>query len=266
MKRFTFLAGSSLLLSLSCFAEETPSDKAPERQENAAVAARPEVEISKISEAFGHLISKNLETIGVQLDMHQVIKGLQDAVAGKTSPMTEVECIQAISSVQERLFKKQAEQNLQAANAFLEKNGANKEMVVLEKGKVLYKVEKEGTGSAIEEHFSPLIRYVGKFIDGTTFSASKEEEVLGLDETIPGLKAAMLNMKEGEKRTIFIHPDLAYGTQGFLPPNSLLTFEIEVVKANTSPADNQEELSHTTPDSSKSSEIALPADLGEQIR
>ena len=49
-------------------------------------------------------------------------------------------------------------------------------------------------------------------------------------------------MKEGEKRVIYIHPDLAYGTYGSLPPNSLLIFEIEVVKANTKllPATNAE--------------------------
>ena len=38
-------------------------------------------------------------------------------------------------------------------------------------------------------------------------------------------------MKEGEKRRLFVHPDFAYGTNGPLPPNSLLIFDIEVVKA-----------------------------------
>jgi peptidylprolyl isomerase len=39
-------------------------------------------------------------------------------------------------------------------------------------------------------------------------------------------------MQEGEKRTLYIHPEFAYGTKGILPPNSLLTFEVEIVKAN----------------------------------
>ena len=39
-------------------------------------------------------------------------------------------------------------------------------------------------------------------------------------------------MKEGEKRRLFLHPDLGYGTTGHLPPNSLLIFDVEVVKAN----------------------------------
>ena len=39
-------------------------------------------------------------------------------------------------------------------------------------------------------------------------------------------------MKEGEKRKLFVHPDLGYGTQGQLPPNALLIFEVEIVKAD----------------------------------
>ena len=77
-----------------------------------------------------------------------------------------------------------------------------------------------------------MIRYTGKYLDGSVFGASKEDEQLSLDEIIPGLRAGLLGMKEGEKRTIYIHPDMAYGTNGYLPPNSLLTFEIEIVKAN----------------------------------
>jgi peptidylprolyl isomerase len=41
-------------------------------------------------------------------------------------------------------------------------------------------------------------------------------------------------MKEGEKRTIYIHPDFAYKMHHNIPPNSLLTFEIEVIQANAS--------------------------------
>ncbi len=39
-------------------------------------------------------------------------------------------------------------------------------------------------------------------------------------------------MVQGEKRTLYIHPELAYGVSGHLPPNSLLIFEVEIVEAN----------------------------------
>lgn len=211
MKRMVIL---SLFLSLCLFAEERVDETA------------------KISEAFGHLIGKNMESIGIDLDIKLVVKGLQDAAAGKESPLSESECIEAISAAQEKAFEKKAEENLVAAEAFLKKNAADKKIVSLEEGKVQYKIEKAGKGEEIQEGFSPMIKYVGKYMDGSIFGQSQEEQMISLNETIPGFTKGLVGMKEGEKRTLYIHPEYGYGTNGYLPPNSLLTFEIEVVKAN----------------------------------
>jgi len=208
-------------------------------------------DVTKIAEAFGHLIGKNISSMGLKFDMASVIKGLQDAAQGKTSPMTEMECIEAITVAQEDSFKEQSSANLALAEEFLKQNTNISGIVSLEEGKVQYKVEKEGEGSNLEENSSPLIRYVGKFLDGTVFGSSVEDEPIFLSDMISGLKSGIMGMKEGEKRTIYIHPDYGYGTQGSLPPNSLLTFEIEVVKANAPVA---EESSPSIPNS----EIALP--------
>jgi peptidylprolyl isomerase len=231
-KHFMSLSLLGLVALSSVFAEEAaPAAEAPAV---AVVQSAPaqNADITKISEAFGHVISKNLETIGVKFDMARVIKGLQDAMAGKESPMTEMECIQAIASVQEKVFKELCVENLKRAETFLSENSKTEGVVALEDGKVLYQITAAGNGDTVEQHFAPLIRYTGKFIDGTVFGASKEEEMISLDEIIPGLKAGLLGMKEGEKRTVHIHPDMAYGTNGQLPPNSMLTFDIEIVKAN----------------------------------
>jgi peptidylprolyl isomerase len=244
------------LCALSAFssltAEETPAveTKAPV----AEVIEAPAVDIVKISQAFGHVIGKNLETIGVKFDMAQVIKGLQDAIAGKDSPMTEMECIQAISAAQENVFKQQCAENLKRAESFLSDNGKTEGMVAIEEGKVQYKIVEQGKGDALGEHDSPLIKYCGKYLDGSVFGASKEEETISLDEVIPGLRAGLIGMREGEKRTVYIHPDLAYGTNGYLPPNSLLTFEVEIVK-NKAPV-VQETVEAATPNAVPPQEIA----------
>jgi peptidylprolyl isomerase len=195
-------------------------------------AEEGEANLEQMSEAFGHLIGKNIDTLGVKFDLKSVIKGLQDSSEGKTAPMNESECIQAISSAQEKAFKAQASDNLKRAEEFLNQNAAADKIVSLEEGKIQYKIEKEGSGAPIKAHDAPLIRYVGKYLDGTIFGSSKEDEMLSLDETIAGFSKGLLGMKEGEKRTLFIHPDYGYGTSGYLPPNSLLTFEIELIKAN----------------------------------
>ena len=99
----------------------------------------------------------------------------------------------------------------------------------------------------MQPHFSPVIKYTGTFLDGSVFGASTEEEMITLDETIPGFSKGIVGMREGEKRTLYIHPELGYGSSGYLPPNSLLTFEIEVIKANAN-IENEE----------KEGEIAIP--------
>ena len=228
-------------------------------------AAAPENnDVLKISEALGHLMGKQLDSIGFKFDIAQVIKGLQDAKQGKGSPMTEMECIQAITAVQETIFKKEAGENLKKADEFFTQNSSKEGVVTLEPGKLQYKIEKAGTGAAVQEHDSPLIRYTGKFLDGSIFDTSKEDEMISLDETIPGFTKGLIGMKEGEKRTLFIHPELGYGTKGYLPPNSLLTFEVEIVKATAPRAETADSLSSSHP--KVNPEIALPGEEPKVIR
>jgi len=72
-----------------------------------------------------------------------------------------------------------------------------------------------------------------------------------LDQTIPGFSKGLVGMKEGEKRRLFVHPDLGYGTMGQLPPNELLIFDIEVVKADT--ADEKDKKENSDKDQSSES-------------
>jgi peptidylprolyl isomerase len=237
-----------------------------EEQPKAVEQTPAQVDIQKISEAFGHLIGKNIESLGLKVDIAQVIKGLQDATAGISSPMTEMECVQAITTAQEAAFKEQATQNLKKAEEFLTTNAVKQGIIVLEPGKLQYKIDKAGTGVKVEEHDSPLIRYTGKFLDGTVFGSTKEDDLISLDETIPGFSKGLLGMKEGEKRTLYIHPDLGYGTAGYLPPNSLLTFEVEIVKANATPAAPSDALSTTHPTAEPNPEVASPLQEAKAVR
>lgn len=272
MKTFELSRSLKALLLMSAFAI-VPVFCASEQKSNTKVEEiislqeedKP-LDIPKISEAFGHLIGKNLDSLGFKFDMEKIIKGIQDSIGGKEPPMTESECIQAISQDQEKKFKKLAESNLKDAENFLEDNTAKEGVVSLEDKKLQYKIEKQGTGEVVQAHFSPLIKYTGKFLDGKVFGASKEDEMISLDETIPGFSKGIIGMKEGEKRTLYIHPDLAYGVNGSLPPNSLLTFEIEIVKANN-PQDQDSVISSANNvELDDENEIANEEESNEQVR
>lgn len=255
------------LFNLSVNAEakvESTEKKAVETSSNENAIAQLDSE--RISESFGHLIGKNLESMDFDLNVELVVKGIRDALAGKESPMSESECVQAISMIQENAFQKTAQKNLEKANDFLAKHAKERGVVELEEGKLQYKIEKKGKGDAVKEHDSPVIRYVGRFSDGKVFGSSKDDEVISLDETIAGFKRGIVGMLEGEKRTLVIHPDLGYGTAGYLPPNELLTFEVEVVKANAPQKESENVAANDKSLTDESNEIADIEFKEESIR
>lgn len=193
-----------------------------------------EHDIAKISEAMGHLIGKNLETLGLELDLEAIVKGLQDASKGKHSPMNEEECVQAIAILQEENFSVLAEKNREEADDFLTANKKKSGVVCLENGKLQYEILKEGSGQTVESYNSPIVRYTATYLDGEVFGAADEDELVSLDETIAGFSKGVVGMKEGEVRKLYLHPDLGYGKQGHLSPNALIIFEVELVKADGS--------------------------------
>lgn len=191
-------------------------------------------EVKKVSEAYGHFVGKNLNPPGFKFDLDSFIQGVRNGVDGKPSLMTEQEFESTIAKIQEQSLAKQAQENLEKANAYMEKNSKEPGIVVLEANKLQYEILTPGTGEAVTEGGTPLVNYTLKFIDGTLFASTEElggAIPIPLTQVFPGFSKGVPGMKEGEKRRLFVHPDLAYGTNGPLPPNSLLIFDIEIVKA-----------------------------------
>lgn len=196
-------------------------------------ALAEEVDYDKLSETLGHLLVRHLVQPGFECKFDKVIKGIEDAQAGKPSPLSEEEYEQAIYAIQENLFLQAAEKNLVEAEGFLKDNKDREEVQEIDQ-KLQYRITKNGEGEAtVGPDSIPLIQYKGSLIDGTVFANSDEPLHLPIKQSIPGLSRGLLGMKEGEKRILYIHPELAFGVSGNLPPNSLLIFEVEVVKTHT---------------------------------
>jgi peptidylprolyl isomerase len=217
-------------------------------------------EVKKVSEAYGHFVGKNLNPPGFKFDLDSFLQGVRNGVDGKPSPMTEQEFEATIAKIQEQSVAKQGQENLEKANAFMEKNGKESGVVVLEPNKLQYQILSPGTGEAVVEGGTPLVNYTLKFIDGSVFASTDElggAIPIPLTQVFPGFSKGVPGMKEGEKRRLFVHPDLAYGTNGPLPPNSLLIFDIEVVKAQApKDADLDDELDDEAEDAKADSKAA----------
>ncbi|MBU6383590.1 MAG: hypothetical protein KGR16_04680 [Verrucomicrobia bacterium] len=80
-------------------------------------AAEKELDVSKVSEAIGHMIGKNLEELGLDFDLDAVVKGLKEESEGIRSPLNEDECVQAIATLQEEKMENRVNQELQTIDA-----------------------------------------------------------------------------------------------------------------------------------------------------
>jgi peptidylprolyl isomerase len=220
MKKILLVFIAIFACNFSTFCEEEQSD----------------VNVADLSKAFGHLIGENLEMPGFKFDLDSIVQGMKDAVEGIPSPLSEEEYELAITQIQDQAFNTLARSNLEQATDFMTENSEKNNIIEVEHGKVQYVVDQEGSGPEVQESSSPLLHYTGKFIDGTVFSSTVDGDgpiTLPLNQAIPGFGKGIAGMKEGEKRTVYIHPELGYGTASHLPPNSLLIFDVEVVKAST---------------------------------
>jgi len=84
------------------------------------------------------------------------------------------------------------------------------------------------------------IHYVGTLTDGKKFDSSRDRNdpfvtKIGVGQVIKGWDEGVPQLSLGQKAVLTVTPDYAYGARGFppvIPPNSVLRFEVELLKIN----------------------------------
>ncbi len=86
-----------------------------------------------------------------------------------------------------------------------------------------------GAGATLAANQNVNVRYVGSFVNGSTFDAGTIPFKLGVGQVIKGWDEGLIGMKVGGKRQLIIPPSLAYGASGLgsIPPNTVLVFTVE---------------------------------------
>lgn len=186
---------------------------------------------SQVSEDLAQVLWNVMKTYEGYYSFEELSVNLWKLNTGRQKSMPLNECY---ASLMESLEKKAADQgifNLQAADSYLQKirmiDGVNE----LVKDKLYYKVINSGTGKVIKDlnRSSPLISFKEKSLNEGILSENISGTRLPLSEMIAGLRNGLEGIRVGEKREIFIHPDLAYGEFPKPEPYSLIVIEVTLI-------------------------------------
>ena len=194
----------------------------------------------KNSYAIGMNIGKGLHQESVDVDPAVLMRGLQDAMSGGKTLLTDEEAKATITQLQGEIRQKMeakaqaaGEANKKEGDAYLAANKTKAGVVTLPSG-LQYKILKAGTGPKPTATDSVVCDYKGTLIDGTEFDSSYKRgqpATFPVNGVIKGWTEALQLMPVGSQWQLVVPADLAYGARGAgdkIGPNSTLIFEVEL--------------------------------------
>lgn len=100
-----------------------------------------------------------------------------------------------------------------------------------------YEFKELGEGPRAKKGDKVYVHYVGTLTNGNQFDNSRERGEpfafeLGAGKVIAGWDEGIALLNEGDKAILTVPPSLGYGSMdlGIIAPNSILIFEVELVK------------------------------------
>jgi FKBP-type peptidyl-prolyl cis-trans isomerase len=200
-----------------------------------------ESDVEIYSYGVGYQIGNQMASAPIEMEAESLVAGIKDALA-QVEPQVDPQRLQEVSqrmqtemqALQAAEVKEQSDVNAQAAQAFLQANGAKEGVVTLDSG-LQYRVITSADGAKPSLEDTVLVDYRGTLVDGTEFDSSiarGEPATFPVNAVIKGWQDALQLMNVGSKWEVFIPPELAYGSggQGPIPPSSALIFEVELLE------------------------------------
>jgi len=192
-------------------------------------------ELDSVSYAIGIDIGANLKNQGFEeINGDAMTKGFNDVFTGNENIMSREMANKYVGNYFRNLVKRKADKNLKKAEEFLAENG-KKDGIKTTKSGLQYKIVKKGSGPIPNADDKVSVTYKGTLLDGTEFDSADATKPaqFGVNRVIRGWTEALKLMPVGSSWILYIHPDLAYGSNprqgGPIKANDLLIFEIELL-------------------------------------
>jgi FKBP-type peptidyl-prolyl cis-trans isomerase FklB len=195
----------------------------------------------QISYLFGETFGWQMRSSGItnEISIEALDRGLSAGLQGKKPTPADQ---QQMNVFLRNVLQASIDRNEAASKDFLARNAHAKGVVTTASG-LQYKILSPGDRSApaINATDRVTVDYRGKLIDGTEFDSSFSR---GMPATFPvsgvirGWQEALVLMKPGAKWQLFVPPAMAYGDRpkDTIPGGSALIFEVNVLKAESTPA------------------------------
>jgi FKBP-type peptidyl-prolyl cis-trans isomerase FkpA len=202
----------------------------------------PTVDRGKVGLLVGGDIGRSLAAVRGEFDMPMFLAGFKAASDPAGKPLlTDAEADAIRAGFSARLTAaKQAEamaaalKNLKAGEDFLARNKTVKGVFTTPSG-LQYMVLRQGNGPRPKPGQKVRVNYEGKLLDGSVFDSSYargQPAEFGLNQVIAGWTEGVGLMATGAKYRFWIPAKLGYGEKGAggdIPPNSTLTFDVELL-------------------------------------
>lgn len=129
------------------------------------------------------------------------------------------------------LLKKEIKQceNLKESDDFFSSLVDREDLTFLIPNKLCYKIISQGKGLSVSRKTNSIsFHYSFRILNKkkSSYGTIKEEDPRHF---IPGLTEALMGMKKGEKRKIYIHPEYGYGEETYFPPNATIIANIHLL-------------------------------------
>lgn len=177
-------------------------------------------------------------------ELTQLARGLLDTVAGKFDDAAQRNLLERRGEDLNKIIVSRANairEKIEAAGkAMLQEMSDNPETATLESGVVIHPLEPgpEGFGKGVKPTAASTVKvhYHGTLPDGTVFDSSLGGDPVSfpLGGVIPGWRAGLQHMCEGETAMLGVPPELGYGAEGTpdgrIPGGAALFFKIQLLE------------------------------------